>query len=295
MAGTIPTKKDYYKAKSKSWFFGICSKRKRHSEDSDSESDDDSDDNQQIVNKVSNRIRVFTNKEHHGEFTQEQKTQLTRKRIERLLFSQQEKLLEGTCSVQMLRSSAKWSMGLNKEVDDGENSIENAYVDMIQNAKNFIYIENQFFMSATAGKVLKNRVGEALVNRVIKAHEQKEKFRILIFLPLVHAFEGDITDSKAAVIRIQMYWQYVTISRGESSIYESLKSKGITPEDYIQFYGLRTHAKMPNGEPVTEQIYIHSKILITDDDVLLIGSANINDRSLLGSRDSEIAVNEFLN
>ncbi len=278
MTGTIPTRKDIYKAKSKSWVFGLCSRRKRHAQDSDSESsdEDDSDDNKEIVNRMSNHIRVFTHKHHHGNFTQEQKTNLTKKRIERLLFSQPEKLLEGTCSVQMLRSAARWSMGLNKETDEGENSIENAYVDMIQNAKNFIYIENQFFMSATAGKVLKNRVGEALVQRVIKAHEQKEKFRILIFLPLVHAFEGDITDSKAAVIRIQMYWQYVTISRGESSIYGSLKSKGIVPEDYIQFYGLRTHARMPNGEAVTEQIYIHSKILIIDDDVLLIGSANIN-------------------
>lgn len=30
--------------------------------------------------------------------------------------------------------------------------------------------------------------------------------------------------------------------------------------------------------------------MIVDDDIALIGSANINDRSLLGSRDSEIAI-----
>lgn len=35
---------------------------------------------------------------------------------------------------------------------------------------------------------------------------------------------------------------------------------------------------------------MHSKILIIDDDILLVGSANINDRSMLGHRDSEIAV-----
>jgi phospholipase D1/2 len=38
------------------------------------------------------------------------------------------------------------------------------------------------------------------------------------------------------------------------------------------------------------QIYVHSKLMIIDDRITLIGSANINDRSLLGSRDSEIAV-----
>ena len=34
---------------------------------------------------------------------------------------------------------------------------------------------------------------------------------------------------------------------------------------------------------------MHSKIMIVDDCIALIGSANINDRSLLGSRDSEVA------
>jgi len=41
---------------------------------------------------------------------------------------------------------------------------------------------------------------------------------------------------------------------------------------------------------VTEQIYVHTKLMVVDDLFALVGSANINDRSLLGSRDSEIAV-----
>lgn len=45
-----------------------------------------------------------------------------------------------------------------------------------------------------------------------------------------------------------------------------------------------------NGVPVTEIIYIHSKLMIIDDDKVIMGSANINDRSMQGSRDSEIAV-----
>lgn len=35
---------------------------------------------------------------------------------------------------------------------------------------------------------------------------------------------------------------------------------------------------------------MHSKVMIIDDCVALIGSANINDRSLLGSRDSEVSI-----
>lgn len=41
---------------------------------------------------------------------------------------------------------------------------------------------------------------------------------------------------------------------------------------------------------MSELIYVHSKLLIADDRLVICGSANINDRSLLGSRDSEIAV-----
>ncbi|KAI9090213.1 hypothetical protein DFS34DRAFT_654206 [Phlyctochytrium arcticum] len=41
---------------------------------------------------------------------------------------------------------------------------------------------------------------------------------------------------------------------------------------------------------VTEQIYVHAKVMIVDDKCALIGSANINDRSLMGSRDSELAI-----
>lgn len=41
---------------------------------------------------------------------------------------------------------------------------------------------------------------------------------------------------------------------------------------------------------VSEQLYIYSKCLIADDRVVIIRSANLNDRSLLGNHDSEIAV-----
>ncbi|KAF9924044.1 hypothetical protein BGZ65_008544, partial [Modicella reniformis] len=41
---------------------------------------------------------------------------------------------------------------------------------------------------------------------------------------------------------------------------------------------------------VTEQLYIHSKLMIVDDRIIICGSANINDRSQLGYRDSEIAM-----
>ncbi len=41
---------------------------------------------------------------------------------------------------------------------------------------------------------------------------------------------------------------------------------------------------------MSELVYVHSKLMIVDDMVTIIGSANINDRSLLGNRDSELAI-----
>ena len=37
-------------------------------------------------------------------------------------------------------------------------------------------------------------------------------------------------------------------------------------------------------------IYVHSKLMIADDDFIVIGSANINERSMAGDRDSEICM-----
>ena len=56
-------------------------------------------------------------------------------------------------------------------------------------------------------------------------------------------------------------------------------------DNYLYFFSLRTHALLEK-KPVTEIIYIHSKLMIVDDSKVILGSANINDRSLLGDRDS---------
>jgi phosphatidylserine/phosphatidylglycerophosphate/cardiolipin synthase-like enzyme len=37
-----------------------------------------------------------------------------------------------------------------------------------------------------------------------------------------------------------------------------------------------------------EQIYVHGKLMIVDDRAIICGSANINDRSMLGNTDSEV-------
>lgn len=106
------------------------------------------------------------------------------------------------------------------------------------------------------------------------------------------AFSGDILDSSSSILRIQINYQMTTMAKGKNSLIELLKDDGVEdPWEYIRFFSLRTHSQMPNTlMPMSEMIYIHSKVMIVDDTHIIIGSANINDRSMLGSRDHETGV-----
>ncbi|CAG9331727.1 unnamed protein product [Blepharisma stoltei] len=191
----------------------------------------------------------------------------------------------GTCRCQLTRSGGLWSLGIKPT----EVSIHSAYMHLINSAENFIYIENQFFISSPAGDTVLNLIGEALISRILNAIKKGTPFKVIVVIPLLPAFEGSVDDPAASVLRVQLYWEYQTICRGANSIYTQLKEKVPNPEDYISFYSLRTHAVL-NDWPVTEMIYIHSKLMIVDDQHMIVGSANLNDRSLNGNRDSEIAM-----
>lgn len=85
--------------------------------------------------------------------------------------------------------------------------------------------------------------------------------------------------------------QYGTISRGGISILDQLRAMApdIDPSEYISFHSLRTWGQL-DDRPVTSQICVHSQVVIADDSKMIIGTANVNDRSLKGDRDSEIGV-----
>ncbi|EAR88634.2 phospholipase d1 (macronuclear) [Tetrahymena thermophila SB210] len=193
----------------------------------------------------------------------------------------------GSCKCQMLRSGSSWSLGLKP--DHTELSIQIAYIQLIAQAQSFIYIENQFFISCTAGSVVKNQIAQALIDRILLADKKGEDFFVCVVMPLLPGFAGEVNDSNAAVMKCQLHWEYFTISRGGGSIYEVLKQHVKDPFKYIKFFGLRNHGVL-NNTPYSEIIYVHSKLMIVDDKFVIIGSANINDRSMCGTRDSEIAM-----
>uniref|UniRef100_A0A672GKT4 Phospholipase n=1 Tax=Salarias fasciatus TaxID=181472 RepID=A0A672GKT4_SALFA len=191
-----------------------------------------------------------------------------------------------SCVLKVLRSAADWSAGIKYH----EESIHNAYIQVIAKSKHYIYIENQFFISCADNRTVYNKIGDAIIERIIRAHKEGKKYRVYVVTPLLPGFEGDITTGGGNAIQAVMHFNYRTMIRGEYSIISQLK-KEMDDQwmNYISFAGLRTHAEL-EGRLVTELIYVHSKMLIADDNTVIIGSANINDRSMLGKRDSEVAV-----
>ena len=187
--------------------------------------------------------------------------------------------------IQLLRSVTTWSAD-----EKHETSILNAYLYLIKESKHFIYIENQFFISAT--RKVKNQIMPALADRIIRAYRNKEVFHVMVVIPLKPEFSGEWHDGSGKDLRTITYWNNFTISEGNDSLYKRLENakvpKNLIPK-YFKVYGLRTHGTI-NNHLVTEVIYVHSKMMVVDDVVSIIGSANINDRSMLGNRDSEVAV-----
>lgn len=302
---------------------------------------------------------------------------------------------QGTVHAQIVRSSDDWSSGILLE-----HSIQTAYCEVIENAEHYVYIENQFFITATGEQQapIHNTIGRALVNAVIRAAQGGRKFRIIIVIPAIPGFAGDLREDAAIGTRAIMDYQYKSINRGEHSIMGQIAKAGYDPHQYIFVFNLRAYDRINKtaglieqekrsgikyqdlqraeaeeimgsgihghpaekedrgarhsgydtnederqkiidrkrqfeaarkkldeedpihsadsiaedamargglvseetweGEPqdeadnfVQEELYIHAKLLIADDKTVICGSSNINDRSQLGSHDSELAI-----
>ena len=169
---------------------------------------------------------------------------------------------------------------------------------------------------------IENKVCEALAARITRAINEKADFHVYIVLPVYP--EGDL--STYSLIS-QIHFTQQSLFFGEKSLVNRIrrailakreidteKAAGKTLalaaaearvaqldlgkleeyaehdwRDYLTILNLRNWTVL-DGTPVTEQIYVHSKLVIVDDRIAVLGSANINDRSLLGTGDSELAV-----
>ncbi|CAA7024374.1 unnamed protein product [Microthlaspi erraticum] len=193
-----------------------------------------------------------------------------------------------------------------------EKSIQEAYIQAIRSAQHFIYIENQYFIgSSFAWPNYKEAGADNLVPieialKIASKVRARERFAVYIVIPMWP--EG--VPSSAPVQEI-LYWQGQTMQMMYEIISREIKYmnlENVYPQDYLNFYCLGNREELPsdqtcvsnNSETVSESqkwqrfmIYVHAKGMIVDDEYVLLGSANINQRSMAGSRDTEIAMGAY--
>ena len=157
------------------------------------------------------------------------------------LGDQQEDIQRGGIRCQLVRSCTKWSHDVPTE-----HSIANAYISVIQNSQHFVYIENQFFITATSDsqRPVRNKLGAAIVERILRAARAGEKYKVIVIMPAVPAFAGDLKDDSSLGTRAIMEFQYNSINRGGHSIMESIADAGFDPTEYIRFYNLRNYDRI---------------------------------------------------
>ncbi|KAL2236207.1 UNVERIFIED_CONTAM: Phospholipase D alpha 1 [Sesamum indicum] len=201
-----------------------------------------------------------------------------------------------------------------------DRSIQDAYIHAIRRAKNFIYIENQYFLGSsfdwkkTTDITVEDinalhTIPKELSLKIVSKIYAGERFTVYIVIPM---WPEGIPESGS--VQAILDWQRRTIEMMYTDIYNAIKAKGLSnvdPRDYLTFFCLGNREIKSPGEytppekpdPDTDysraqqsrrfMIYVHSKMMIVDDEYIIIGSANINQRSMDGGRDSEIAMGGF--
>jgi phospholipase D1/2 len=64
-----------------------------------------------------------------------------------------------------------------------------------------------------------------------------------------------------------------------------LKTKSVSDEHWFD-----GHEDLERDNFIQEELYIHAKVMIVDDRIAICGSSNINDRSQIGTHDSELSM-----
>ncbi|MDB6452869.1 phospholipase D-like domain-containing protein [Falsirhodobacter sp. 20TX0035] len=130
--------------------------------------------------------------------------------------------------------------------------IENLYLDMIANARHFIYAESQYFAS--------RRIASAIARRL----EEPNGPEVVIVNP----------------VRADGWLEPLAMDTARARLVQSLQK-----HDPHGRFGI-FHPVTANENP----IYVHAKTMIVDDRLLRIGSSNFNNRSMRLDSECDVAV-----
>jgi phosphatidylserine/phosphatidylglycerophosphate/cardiolipin synthase-like enzyme len=131
--------------------------------------------------------------------------------------------------------------------------VEQLYLDLIAGARHCIYAESQYFAS--------RRIAEAIAKRLAEPDGPE----IVLINP----------------VTAQGWLEPIAMDTARARLHEALRRADLSGRRFRLY-----HAVTQAGVP----IYCHAKIMVVDDRVLRIGSANLNNRSLRLDTECDIAI-----
>lgn len=134
--------------------------------------------------------------------------------------------------------------------------IEHVYLDLIARARRFIYAESQYFSS--------RRIAEAIASRLDEADGPE----VVLVNP----------------VSSHGWLEPIAMDTARARLFEALRR-------------LDRHARLRLYHPVTaagEAIYVHAKLMVVDDEVLHVGSSNMNNRSMRLDTECDVTIDAKL-
>jgi hypothetical protein len=212
--------------------------------------------------------------------------------------------MPGLKADQEMKDRFKWTLH-----DTFERSIQDTYIDVIMRAERFIYIETQYFIGsgdqwgAPLGdgplNTIANKLPQAIVSRTIEKIRAGSKFHCYVVMPMFP--EGPPVKGTGGVALWQRLFEFRTMKWMATVVHKEAQKRGRAWFNYLTFLfparwehvfaltikGSREERIRANRRYM---VYVHSKFMIVDDRFAILGSANLNERSLAGNRDTEIAL-----
>jgi phospholipase D1/2 len=165
-----------------------------------------------------------------------------------------------------------------------DRSIQDAYINAIRRAKDFIYIENQYFLGSCFGWDGEQDAGALhlipmeLTRKIVSKIEAGERFAVYVVVPM---WPEGVPDSGS--VQAILDWQRRTMEMMYKEIANALNAHQIedqSPKDYLTFFCLGNRETKTEGEHVPTQspednshhknaqenrrfmIYVHAKMMI---------------------------------
>ncbi|KAL5231646.1 hypothetical protein ABZP36_030422 [Zizania latifolia] len=208
--------------------------------------------------------------------------------------------------------------------DAVDRSIQDAYIHAIRRAMRFIYIESQCFVGSSYGwhrdvatannnnavdaAAALHLIPKELSLKLASKIRAGDSFRVYVVIPMWP--EGM---PESATVQAILDWQRRTMEMMYKDVAAALADRGSTqnPRDYLNFFCLGNRESHVTGEHAPPErpelgsdymraqqarrfkINVNANIMIVDDDYIIVGSANINQRSMDGGRDTELAIGAY--